>query len=181
MDFSLNNLSLNNAVKPQKPAAKSEVAAVRPIGQQHGETPQPNTTQSSPPLSVVTTLISSVAIINEEQITEISPVKRRDKGSHAPEIIPAHPPIGNTDNNFGANDAIADSKISEINSHSVREKSSDDTRAATQSLSADEVKRGVNAYQAAGAAFGIGLTKNSFDSGPTVFSPQNIIPIDIKV
>jgi len=105
VDTSLNNLVLNNALKQQKPAAKSEVASARAEPGVNNGTPQPTSARQAPPLSVVSVLVPAVLITNEQQITEISQPKRSDKDSDAPETDLNRSPDEGFDNNFNANDA----------------------------------------------------------------------------
>ena len=105
VDTSLNNLVLNNALKQQKPIAKSEAVSARAEHGANNGVTQPTSAQQAPPLSVVPVLVPAVLITNEQQITEISQPKRSDKDSDAPETGFNRSPDEGFDNNFNANNA----------------------------------------------------------------------------
>ena len=62
---------------------------------------------------------------------------------------------------------------------SARSRESDAAEDRAQSFTEDDARRATDAYQAAGAVFGIGFTEDN-DNGPVVFGPENISPIDIQ-
>lgn len=192
MDLSLNSLLTNTTVQPQKSNGKSDAPVVRPGTDKPDDNiqsyAQPRAVETKsveqlPPVSVVSALVSSVSILNEQPVTATVGAKRRSSDEHSPQTFTQATPEGQTANNVVSIDDRVRQVFSEINSRQTQAKSSDDERTAQslQSFAAVDAKQGVEAYQAAGAAFGIGLTENSFDSGPAIFSPKNIIPVDIKV
>ena len=87
MDNSLNNSALNNALKQQKPAAKSDAVSARPdLDAQGNATPRPAVAQA-PPLSVVPVLVPAAIITNEQKITDINSLNNRDKNYSVPENV----------------------------------------------------------------------------------------------
>ena len=191
MDLTVNSMLANASVQPQKNNAKNDVSFVRPVSSDegnnaHAATPgnpaETKPVEKSPPVSVVSALVSSAAILNEQPISAIDGVRRREGDERTTQGTAITPPQEQTTNG----DDTARQVVVDISSRQSQDKTSDDIKSAQSQQSYDQysavdTKRGVNAYQAAGAAFGIGLTENSSANGPTVFSPQNVIPVDIKV
>ena len=98
MDTSLNNLVLNNALKQQKPAAKSDITPAGKGPDARGAPPPSGTTQP-PPLSIVQVLVPAALITNEPQVTETSQLKHSNKNYSTPETGHGYGDNGNIDGN----------------------------------------------------------------------------------
>lgn len=195
MDFQINT-SLNASISSRQISGRNgEGSSVRPrtdnsTVNQSGQPGQVNHTPHTNQVSFVSSLVTTSntldaqkagndrsSVINKLNVDKNSEQRSKTDVQKTEQLIIDDAATANVQAQEAEFSNQARQYIYEVKSQQSRE--SDIAEDALTAISQADARRAVDAYQAAGAVFGIGFTEGT-DNGPVVFSPENISPIDIQ-
>lgn len=195
MDFQLNT-SLNASISSRQISSRNgEGSSVRPrtdnsTGNQSNQPGQVNHTPQTNRVSFVSSLVTTAntldaqkagndrpSVINKLNVDRNSEQRSKADVQETEQLIIDDAASANVQAQEAELNNQARQYIHEVKSQQSRE--SDIAEDASVAISETDARHAADAYQAAGAVFGIGFTEGT-DNDPVVFNPETISPIDIQ-